>query len=46
MTLTNENTVSQSEEPSEMGKELMLCVNQEEIQITVKSLLQVLTRNS
>lgn len=45
MTLTNENTASQSEEPSEVGKELKLCVNQQEMQITVKSLLQVLTRN-
>nr|XP_020450677.1 tetratricopeptide repeat protein 16 isoform X1 [Monopterus albus] len=41
MTLTNENTASQSEDPSEAGKALKLCVKQQDIQITVKSLLQV-----
>ncbi|XP_036953380.1 tetratricopeptide repeat protein 16 isoform X2 [Acanthopagrus latus] len=35
MTLTNENTTSQSEEPSETGTELKLCENQQEMQITV-----------
>ncbi|KAM8761237.1 tetratricopeptide repeat protein 16-like isoform 1-T1 [Acanthopagrus schlegelii] len=42
MTLTNENTTSQSEEPSETGTELKLCANQQEMQITVRSLLQVM----
>ncbi|XP_073321808.1 tetratricopeptide repeat protein 16 [Pagrus major] len=42
MTLTNENTASQSEEPSETGTELKLCANQQEMQITVRSLLQVM----
>ncbi|XP_044052073.1 tetratricopeptide repeat protein 16-like isoform X2 [Siniperca chuatsi] len=45
MTLTNENTASQSEDPSEAGKaagrQLKLCVNEQEMQIIVKSLLQV-----
>lgn len=46
MTLTNESTVSQSKEPSKEGKELELCVNKEDMQITVRSLLQVPTRTS
>ncbi|XP_025752652.1 tetratricopeptide repeat protein 16 isoform X10 [Oreochromis niloticus] len=40
MTLTNESAASQSKEPSEEGKELELCVNKEDMQITVRSLLQ------
>ncbi|XP_068167516.1 tetratricopeptide repeat protein 16 [Antennarius striatus] len=39
MTLTN--TLSPSEELSEAGKELKLCVNQEEMQMLVKSSVQV-----
>ncbi|XP_029295861.1 tetratricopeptide repeat protein 16 isoform X2 [Cottoperca gobio] len=39
MTLT-EITASPAEEQSAAGKELKMCVNQQEIQITVKSLLQ------
>lgn len=46
MTLTNESTASQSKEPSKEGKELELCVNKEDMQITVRSLLQVPTRTS
>lgn len=46
MTLTNENTASQSEELSEIGKELKLCVSQQEMQIIVKSLLEVLMGKS
>ncbi|XP_005451528.1 tetratricopeptide repeat protein 16 isoform X3 [Oreochromis niloticus] len=34
MTLTNESAASQSKEPSEEGKELELCVNKEDMQIT------------
>lgn len=45
ITLTYENT-SQSEEPSEVGKAIQLCANQQEMQLTVKSLLQVLLSNS
>ncbi|XP_026199471.1 tetratricopeptide repeat protein 16 isoform X2 [Anabas testudineus] len=41
MTLTNQNTESPSGDLSEAEKELKLCVNQQEIQLTVKSLLQV-----
>ncbi|XP_018529237.1 tetratricopeptide repeat protein 16 isoform X1 [Lates calcarifer] len=41
MTLTSENTASQSEDPCETEKELKLCVNQQEVEINVKSLLQV-----
>lgn len=44
--MTYENTASQSEEPSEVGKELKLCANQQEMQLTAKSLLQVLLSNS
>ncbi|XP_071339987.1 tetratricopeptide repeat protein 16 isoform X2 [Trachinotus anak] len=40
MTLTNESAASQSEDPSEAGEELELCVKQQEMQILVKSLLQ------
>lgn len=40
--LTNEIGASQSEEPSEKGKELKLCVNHHELQVPVKSILQVL----
>lgn len=46
MTLTNESTASQSKEPSKEGKELELCVNKEDMQITVRSLLQVPSRTS
>lgn len=46
MTLTNQNTASQSEDPSEAGKELKLCINQQEMQIIVKSFLQVLIGDS
>ena len=46
MTLTNESTASQSEDPPEAGKELKLCVDQQETQIIVKSLLQVRTGQS
>lgn len=42
MTLTSQNTASQSEDPYEEEKELKLCVNQQEMQINVKSILQVL----
>lgn len=42
MTLTNEIAASQSEESSEKGKEVKLCVNHQELQVPVKSLLQVL----
>ncbi|XP_012775776.1 tetratricopeptide repeat protein 16 isoform X8 [Maylandia zebra] len=45
MTLTNESTASQSKEPSKEGKELELCVNKEEMQITVRSLLQQVSRS-
>ncbi|TKS78190.1 Tetratricopeptide repeat protein 16 [Collichthys lucidus] len=41
MTLTNETTEPQAEESSEAEKELKLCVNQQEMQITLKSLLQL-----
>lgn len=41
MTLTNEIAVSQSEETSLKGKEVKLCVNHQELQVPVKSLLQV-----
>ncbi|KAL7392195.1 hypothetical protein ABVT39_020939 [Epinephelus coioides] len=43
MTLTSGNTVSQSEAPPGAGQELKLklCVDQQELQINVKSLLQV-----
>ncbi|XP_070689454.1 tetratricopeptide repeat protein 16 [Pempheris klunzingeri] len=41
MTLTDEKTASQSEDPSEAGTEVKMCVSQQEMQITVKSLLQV-----
>lgn len=46
MTLTSENTASQSEDPPEAGKELKLCVNQQEMETIVKSLLQVLMGKS
>uniref|UniRef100_A0A4W6CSI1 Tetratricopeptide repeat domain 16 n=1 Tax=Lates calcarifer TaxID=8187 RepID=A0A4W6CSI1_LATCA len=46
MTLTSENTASQSEDPCETEKELKLCVNQQEVEINVKSLLQVLMGKS
>lgn len=42
ITLTNEIAASQSEESSEEGKEVKLCVNHQELQVPVKSLLQVL----
>ncbi|CAI5649341.1 unnamed protein product [Oreochromis niloticus] len=45
MTLTNESAASQSKEPSEEGKELELCVNKEDMQITVRSLLQQVSRS-
>ncbi|XP_039906548.1 tetratricopeptide repeat protein 16 isoform X6 [Simochromis diagramma] len=45
MTLTNESTASQSKEPSKEGKELELCVNKEDMQITVRSLLQQVSRS-
>ncbi|XP_032371243.1 tetratricopeptide repeat protein 16 [Etheostoma spectabile] len=41
MTLTSENTAGPSVDPPDAGKELKLCVNQPEMQLTVKSLLQV-----
>ncbi|XP_034727076.1 tetratricopeptide repeat protein 16 [Etheostoma cragini] len=41
MTLTSENTAGPSVDPHDAGKELKLCVNQPEMQLTVKSLLQV-----
>ncbi|KAE8291773.1 Tetratricopeptide repeat protein 16 [Larimichthys crocea] len=41
MDLTNETTEPQAEESSEAEKELKLCVNQQEMQIILKSLLQV-----
>ncbi|XP_078107627.1 tetratricopeptide repeat protein 16-like isoform X2 [Sander vitreus] len=41
MTLTSENTAGPSVDPPVAGKELKLCVNQPEMQLTVKSLLQV-----
>ncbi|XP_022623848.1 tetratricopeptide repeat protein 16 [Seriola dumerili] len=40
MTLTNQSTASQSEAPPEAGEELRLCMNQQEMEIMVKSLLQ------
>lgn len=46
MTLANKSTASQPEDPPEAGKELKLCVNQQEMQIIVKSLLQVLTEQT
>ncbi|XP_056231829.1 tetratricopeptide repeat protein 16-like [Seriola aureovittata] len=44
MTLTNQSTASQSEAPPEAGEELKLCMNQQEMEIMVKSLLQVPSR--
>ncbi|XP_037633814.1 tetratricopeptide repeat protein 16 isoform X1 [Sebastes umbrosus] len=40
-TLTNDNTASSSEDPSDAGQELKLCVNRQEMEITVRSCLQV-----
>lgn len=46
MALTNETTEPQAEESSEAEKELKLCVDQQEMQIILKSLLQVLIEKS
>lgn len=46
MTLTDQNTASPSEDPSEAGKELKMCINQQEMQIIVKSFVQVRTEDS